>query len=184
MEHIGRFACKSSVAALLCLAGPLCLHPAAAAVVSSGASGFVVKEEADFPGGPDTAWQRLVRPQDWWSSEHTYSGNAANMSLSLQPGGCWCETLPDGGFEQHMTVVYAAPGKALRLIGGLGPLQGLGFSGALTFKLIPQPGGTTRIVAEYAVTANVAADATKLAGAVDQVLAEQVNRLGSVPSPK
>jgi hypothetical protein len=157
--------------------------PAGAAVVSSTAAGFVVREEADYAGTPEAAWQRLVRVQDWWSPEHTYSGSAANLSLALAPGGCWCETLPDGGFVQHMTVVYAQPGKALRFSGGLGPLQGLGMSGALTITLAARPEGGTRIVAQYAVAATAAADPVKLAGPVDEVLGEQIRRLAMSTPP-
>ena len=59
-----------------------------AAVVSSGADGFVVREEVVFSGTPAVAWQRLIRPQDWWNKDHTYSKDSRNLSLSLQPGGC------------------------------------------------------------------------------------------------
>ena len=123
-----------------------------ATVVASGAGGFVVREEVDFPGEPVAAWQRLVRIADWWDSEHTYSGKSANLSLSLRPGGCWCEKLPNGGFVRHMEVVLVKTGNTLRVIGGLGPLQAMGATGALTFTLKGAANGATTVIAEYAVT--------------------------------
>jgi hypothetical protein len=57
----------------------------------------VVREEVLYPDEPAAAWQRLVRPQDWWSAEHSYSHDAGNLSLTLEPGGCWCERLGAGG---------------------------------------------------------------------------------------
>src|ERR1700689_1524155 len=96
-----------------------------AAVVASGVGGFVLREEVVYPGERAAAWQRLVRIQDWWLSAHTYSGASANLSLSLRPGGCWCEKLPNGGFVRHMEVVLVKPGSTLRVTGGLGPLQGM-----------------------------------------------------------
>lgn len=153
---------------------------ASAAVVASGPGGFVVREEVLYGGAPDAAWRRLVRPQDWWSAEHTYSHDARNLSLELKPGGCWCERLANGGFVRHLEVVYVAPREALRLAGGLGPLQRLGAGGALTFTLRAEPGGT-RIVAEYAVSGYAPAGLEALAAAVDQVLGAQLARLAAPP---
>jgi hypothetical protein len=158
---------------LACLALP---RPAAADVVSAGPSGFVVRIEAVTEHGPASAWQRLVRVQDWWAKEHTYSGNAANLSLDLKPGGCWCEKLPDRGFARHMEVVYVATGKVLRLVGGLGPLQAIGASGALSFTLKPIDPGQTAVTAEYAVSGYLPGGFGEIAAAVDGVLTEQLRR--------
>jgi hypothetical protein len=144
-----------------------------AAVVASGVGGFILRDEVVYPGERAAAWQRLVQIQDWWLSEHTYSGKSANLSLSLRPGGCWCEKLPNGGFVRHMDVVLAIPGETLRVTGGLGPLQGMGASGALTFTLKDGAKGTT-VIAEYAVTGYSAAGMAQLAVPVDQVLAAQL----------
>lgn len=144
-----------------------------AAVVASGLGGFITRDEVVYPGGRAAAWQRLVRIQDWWSSAHTYSGNAANLSLSLRPGGCWCEKLPNGGFARHMDVVLVIPGETLRVTGGLGPLQAMGATGALTFTLKDAAKGTT-VIAEYAITGYAAAGMAQFAVPVDKVLAEQL----------
>ncbi len=50
-----------------------------------------------------------------------------------------------------MQVVYAAPGKTLRLSGGLGPLQGMGVTGAMTFTLEPAADGRTLLRYQYVV---------------------------------
>ena len=115
---------------------------ASAAVIAIGSGGFVVREEVDYAGFPDAAWRRLVRPQDWWDAEHTYSHDASNLSLTLVPGGCWCEKLAHDGFVRHMDVIYVQAPAKLRLSGGLGPLQGMGVSATLTFTLKPGEPGT------------------------------------------
>ena len=146
---------------------------APAAVVASGVGGFIIRDEVVYPGERAAAWQRLVRIQDWWSSAHTYSGNSANLSMSLRPGGCWCEKLPNGGFVRHMDVVLVIPGETLSVTGGLGPLQAMGATGALTFTLKDGAKGTT-VIAEYAVTGYSAGGIGQLAAPVDEVLAEQL----------
>lgn len=150
-----------------------------AAVVASGPGGFVVREEVDYHGLPDAAWQRLVRPQDWWDAEHTYSHNAANLSLTLVPGGCWCEKLANDGFVRHMDVVYVQAPIKLRLSGGLGPLQGMGASGTLTFTLKAGEAGTTKVRVEYAVSGFSADGFAKIAEGVDGVLGEQLQRFAA-----
>ncbi len=162
--------------ALLCLLAP---GLAGATVVASGAGGFVLHTEVVYPGGVDAAWQRLVQPALWWSADHTYSGSAAHLTLTLQPGGCWCEALAEGGWVRHMDVLFVSPGKRLRLAGGLGPLQGIGASGALTFTLKADANGTTRILTDYTVSGFAAGGFEALAAGVDKVLTEQLQRLGT-----
>jgi hypothetical protein len=97
--------------------------------------------------------------------------------LALQAGGCFCEMLPqEGGSIEHMRVVYARPGAALRLQGGLGPLQAEAVTGTLswTFKAVE---GETEIVQNYAVAGHVRTGMEKLAVPVDRVMAEQLARL-------
>ena len=118
------------------------------AVVGSGADGFTVREEVEFAGTPASAWRRLVDIGSWWSSEHTYSGHSSNLTLALSPGGCWCEKLENGGFARHLEVVLVIPETTLRLTGGLGPLQRIGATGALTFTLRKTSPTATTVVAE------------------------------------
>ena len=136
---------------------------------------FLSTFHQDVDATPDQAWQALIDIAGWWSSSHTYSGDAANLSLEPAAGGCWCERWSDNSV-QHARVLAAMPGKLLRLNGALGPLQAMGATGILSFRLSPRPGGSTLDVA-YVVRATPDAALDKVALAVDQVLDEQVKRL-------
>ncbi len=113
---------------------------------------------------------------DWWDPAHTFSHEAHNLTMDAKPGGCFCERLPDGGGVQHMTVVYASPGKLLRLSGAMGPLQEAGLAGTLTWTLSPSADGTT-VEMTYSVGGFRAGGLRDLAPAVDGVLRGQLARL-------
>ena len=150
---------------------------ARAAVVDSTQAGFLVRSEAVVGAAPDSVYRALVRRiGDWWDAEHTFSGDSHNLSLDATPGGCFCESLPQGGGVRHLTVVFASPGRRLRLIGALGPLQGAGVAGSLTWSLSPAPGGT-RVELDYSVGGYYPGGLATLAPAVDTVLGEQLTRL-------
>ena len=129
-----------AVAGLFVAAALAC--PSHAAVVESNASGFAIEQSFHIAAPPAKVYEALVHPAKWWDSKHTFSGSAANMSLDPHAGGCFCEALPNGGSVQHGEVVVAAPGETLRLRGPLGPFQGQGVDGALTFALKPSGDGT------------------------------------------
>jgi hypothetical protein len=150
-----------------------------AAVVASGPSGFSLTLETAVSASPDEAFARFIRIGRWWSSKHTFSGNAVMMTLDAKPGGCFCESLPGGGFVRHMDVVFSAPGKTLRLEGGLGPLQGMGASGVMSFTFKPEgpEGKTTRLALTYTVSGFATGKGlAEIAPAVDGVLTEQLSR--------
>ena len=86
------------------------------------------------------------------------------------------EKLPNGGFVRHLEIVFYQPGKVLRLTGGLGPLQEMGVTGALTFNLNPS-GDNTDIELTYNVVGGDARNLDKLAPAVEYVLNLQMDRL-------
>lgn len=162
---------------ILALALAAAATPGAAAVKSATPAGFEIESRATVRATPAETYAALGRIGRWWNSDHTYSGDAANLTLDLKAGGCMCETIPaDSGSIEHMRVVYARPGAALRLQGGLGPLQGEAVSGSLTWTLTPVAGGT-EIVQTYIVGGNVRGGADKLAPLVDKVLAEQFSGL-------
>src|ERR1700676_2602993 len=83
-----------------------------AEVVDASAAGFQVKQTAEIAAPADKVWTALRQVGGWWSSEHSWSHDAKNLTLELKPGGCWCEALPGGGGVRHMTVIFAAPGKS------------------------------------------------------------------------
>ena len=152
------------------------VSPACAEVLDVQASGFEVRQSAHIAAPPAQVYAALAQIGHWWSSEHSYSGDAANLSLEPKAGGCFCEALKDGGSVAHMRVVYAAPGKAMRLEGALGPLQGLGVTGHLAWVLTAKDGGTD-LVQTYDVGGYAKDGFTGWATPVDHVLSEQLARL-------
>jgi uncharacterized protein YndB with AHSA1/START domain len=147
--------------------------PAAADVIDSTETSFTVTEKATVAAPAAKVWATLIAPSAWWDSAHTWSGSATNLTLDPRPGGCWCETLPEGGGVEHMRVVFLQPGKMLRLSGGLGPLQAFPASGVMTVTLTPAADGkSTALKVEYAVAG--APGLGQIAKPVDGVLAAQV----------
>ncbi len=112
-------------------------------VVDQQANGFSLQEKEQIAAPPEKVYQALLAPENWWSSAHTYSGDAKNMTLDPRAGGCWCETIPKThGGVLHMTVVYVEPDKVLRMQGALGPFQSTGMQGAMNIVLTPNKDGT------------------------------------------
>lgn len=159
------------------LCGSGLLAPAASAeVLGVGANGFEVRETVHVAVSADKAFAALLQPARWWSSQHTFSGNAANLSLEARAGGCWCETLPDGGSVEHLRVVYLSPGKVLRLRGALGPFQGLAVDGVMTWTVKSSADGSD-ISVSYAIGGFAKEGFETLSKAADHVLAEQIELL-------
>lgn len=150
--------------------------PADAKVISADAHGFEIRQEALLTGSPADAWARIGRIQAWWSKDHTYSGNAAQLRLSLIPGGCFCESFPGGGGIEHLRVTYADPAKRAVLTGGLGPLLYEAVAGSLDIELKPEA-RVTRVIFTYRAAGFARANGTAMAPLVDKVLGEQVSRL-------
>ena len=149
---------------------------ASAEVVSVGANGFEIRETAHTVAPSDKAYAALLLPARWWSSDHTFSGSAANLVLDARAGGCWCETLPGGGSVEHLRVVYVSPGKSLRLRGALGPFQGLAVAGVMTWSVKSVADGTD-ISFTYSVGGYAKDGFDELSKAADHVLGEQMERL-------
>ena len=150
--------------------------PSRATVTDVASNGFTLNIATHIMASPDKVYAALIAPAKWWSSEHTFSGDAKNFHADTKAGGCWCETLPHGGSALHLTLVYIDPGKALRLRGALGPFQGLGADGALTWKLEPVADGT-RLYLTYALGGYNKDGFAELSKAADGVLTVQVDRL-------
>ncbi|MDR3416481.1 MAG: SRPBCC family protein [Nevskia sp.] len=151
---------------------------ARAEVLGADATGFQVRNTVEIAAPPAKVYDALGSIDEWWDSQHTWSGKASNLRLKLKAGACFCEKLEDGGGVQHMTVVYAAPGKALRLSGALGPLQTEGAAGTLSLVLSAKDGGT-ELVQTYTVGGYTKGGWTSWAPEVDGVLRQQMMRLKS-----
>jgi len=147
---------------------------ARAEVTDKSAAGFEVVEKTIIAAPQGKVWDTLLRPSRWWSSQHTWSGDAKN--LSFDGSGCFCEVLPHGAVR-HMNIVYADVKSQLRLFGALGPLQFTGAAGHLGVVLKPAAAGT-EVTMTYDVGGYAKGGlAETYAGPVDQVLGEQLKRL-------
>jgi hypothetical protein len=153
------------------------VSPSRADVADSGENGFTLRETATLSVPPARAYAAMLEVGKWWASDHTYSGDAANLSIEAKAGGCWCERLPGGGGVQHMTVVFLIPGKQARLAGGLGPLQSMGVAGSMDWKFDPADKGS-KVELRYAVGgySGGAGGFKDIAPGVDSVLKAQFER--------
>lgn len=165
---------RTWLAALCALAA----FPAQGRVVDSSASGFTVENVVVVPVDAQKAWDALVGDVDrWWPKEHSWWGKDGKFTIDPVAGGCFCER---SGARQamHMTIGFVDPARTLRMLGGLGPLQGMGLSGALDWKLAPAEGGT-QITLRYVAGGYTTQDLTQFAVIVDQVQGLQLGGLAS-----
>jgi uncharacterized protein YndB with AHSA1/START domain len=147
-----------------------------AEVVDSSPAGFTSRNRVEIGAPAAKVYAALLKVGTWWDPEHTYSGDAKNLTIDARPGGCFCETWSKGSSIQHLEVIYADPGRALRLTGGLGPLQELAVVGTLTWALT-ESGGKTRLEQTYVVGGYRPGGLQDLAPIVDGVLRTQLERL-------
>lgn len=166
------------LAALLAAAAP-----ASAEVVASSANGFVLRHSIALAVPAGRAYSGIGELPRWWSKDHTYSGDSTNLSLTLQPGACFCEKLEKGGGIEHMRVVLVQPGQRIVMSGALGPLLYEGVTGVMDFK-VERVGDGSRVTMEYRAAGFASGRANKLAPLVDKVLGEQLRRYhGHLASP-
>ncbi|HYC68136.1 ATPase [Brevundimonas sp.] len=159
-----------SAASLASLAGP-----AAAEVASRSENAFRLTFERPVTASPEAILAAAGRPAAWWSDAHTYSGSAANITVDLQPGGCWCEALPGGGVK-HAETVLVWPGERMVMFEApFGPLRGIGADAVLTMSWADPEGGAARTLKWTFVVNGPGAGA--MADVIDGVTAEQFGRL-------
>ena len=140
------------------------------------ASGFVSTHREEVKASTDAVWRAIVQLPRWWNSQHTWSGNASNLSLDAQAGGCWCERWGDGASAQHGQVLMVQPGRVITIQARLGPLLDKPVQAVLTL-VTAQQDGKTMLRLSYQVAGSADAGLDKLAATVDQVLGVQYQRL-------
>lgn len=152
---------------------------AAGAVLETTAAGFAVREEVTTTATPKAVYAAILHGVGkWWNSEHTFSGDARNLSIDARVGGCFCERLAHGGGVEHARVIALMPDSLVRVFGAFGPLQPFGLAGVLSWKITGAQSGT-KIELSYNVGGYMHGGFENIAAGVDQVLGDQLNRLKS-----
>ena len=151
-----------------------------AEVLDSAPGGFTVQHERIVDASVDVVYAAAVeRIGDWWSSDHTISGDASRLRIDASPQGCFCEDLEDGNGVVHLTVTFVNRNVLLRLTGGLGPLGLMGVDGNMTWEFFPAEDGRTRLKWTYAVGGYRPGGLDAVAIPVDYVIGEALARLGA-----
>ena len=169
-----RYELTATLALLLPLTAP-------AAVVQSSPDGAVIEHHFSIAAAPANAWAALVHPELWWPSDHTWSGNRANLRLEAQAAGCFCENWGEASAE-HGRIVMAQPGALLRIRGALGPLQGMAVTGVLTVQLKPTDAGGTEATVTYRLSGDASHKLDAIVPAVDQVIGQQFGAFAAYAS--
>ncbi len=157
--------------------------PAMAEVKAQSEAGFLVIHSKEVAATPEQIWQRLVKPKEWWNANHSWSGSTDGFTLDAKAGGCFCELMQEKnaagkletkGSVEHMRVIYAQPGKVLRMQGALGPMQSEAVTATFTAVMEPvKDSDKTRITFSYIVGGFMRFKTAQMAPAVDKVLGEQ-----------
>lgn len=151
--------------------------PAAAEVVDAAADGFTTVNEVRVDAPRAEAWRIATSEIDeWWSADHTVSGDAGRLFIEVQPKGCFCERLGDDAGVVHLIVTMVSPGVVLRMTGGLGPLGLMGVNGNMTWEFDDDSDGS-RIKFTYAVGGYYSGGLDNISAAVDGVIGEALLRL-------
>jgi len=146
-----------------------------AEVVSSSADHYILNHTAVSPLSPDELWLRLVEPASWWHPDHTYSGDASNLSLQPSAGGHWREQWGNNSVL-HGVVLNIDKGKLLRLDAPFGPLQELAVKVIWTIT-IEADGSGSKVMFDEVANGVSNSKLDELARAVDFVKQEAITRL-------
>jgi hypothetical protein len=161
-----------------------CSAPAHAEIKAADQNGFNVVHKATVNATPEVIWKRLLTPKDWWSEAHSWSGTSAGFTLNAQANGCFCELFQekqlDGklktvGSVEHMRVIFALPGKVLRMQGALGPLQAEAVTGTFTVAIEPVKDDESNSIVSfsYVVGGYMRYKVSDIAPVMDKVIGEQ-----------
>lgn len=150
-----------------------------AEVTYSNPDGFAVTHTVATSASTEQSWDHMINHIDqWWHSDHSWSGDASNFHIKPGVGGCFCEHLPPGGEVEHLRIIYFNPGKEIRFDGALGPLQTMATEGRMVWKITPAESGSgSTITFTYLVNGSVEGGLTAIAPAVDGVIGQQIKRL-------
>lgn len=173
MKPKGRRVLRTSVVLLV-----VALLNGASAWAETGAvspAGFVVRLHRDVAATPHQVYQTMGQIGRWWNGAHTWSGDAANLSLELNAGGCFCERWGNNSV-MHGQVIFVLQDEMLRLQSSLGPLQQRAVNGVLTFTT-KVAAGKTALDLTYMVVGNANSGLDQIAPGVDKMLDEQLTRL-------
>ncbi len=157
---------------LIILAALLWSQTASAGVKSVSEDQFTLQYQYELPITPTMAYARFVAVSHWWLSSHTFSGDAKNLRIKVEPNGGLFERSANGLMVEHLRLVYAQPHQQLRFKGGLGPLQSQPVSGVMTvtFEALEQG---TKMSIDYQVYGSAQFDYAQWAPIVDGVLQAQ-----------
>ncbi len=150
---------------------------AGAEVKFAAADAFLIEQRYTIAAPANRVWESLMHPEDWWPSDHTWSGDRRNLRISADAGACFCERWVGGNVE-HGRVIMAIPGSLLRLSAALGPLQEMGISGVITIALDEKDGATT-VTVTHRVSGDPSHKLDAIAPIVDQVNAQQFGALAA-----
>jgi uncharacterized protein YndB with AHSA1/START domain len=150
---------------------------AAAAVRRSAPDAIAVEHKLPAAVDPAALFRAIGQVDRWWSSTHSWSGSAANLSLKLEAGGCFCERWAEGSAE-HGRVIQVLRDRLVRINATLGPLMEMAVTGVLTFQLSPAASGKgTELVVTYRISGDSTHGLRALSGPVDRVIGEAAARL-------
>ena len=151
-------------------------HLTHAKITHSNNHSFTIEITSRVNTTPQDAYRAFLSVDQWWIASHSYFGKRENFSITPVAGGCFCEI--DGDKQvQHLQVSYVNPGKEIRLLGGLGPLQMMAANGAMQWTFSENATGGTTITQTYRVTALDEDTVTPIANAVNSVQQQQQNQL-------
>ena len=154
-------------------AAALTAGPGRAEVVQRHANGFALRMTAPADADWTQAYAAVGDVTHWWNGSHTYSGDAANLSLPLVVGACLCERLADGTTFEHGRVIAVTRQREVRLAAPLGPLNGKASKAELTFGWAPNARGGVMLTLTFEVEGE---GLGAFAAPVDQVMMDQFQR--------
>jgi len=160
----------------------IALHPAGFSrgeVASKSDNAFSVHHEYSVSRPAEVVYEKFIDIGSWWHPDHTWSGDAKNLSLDPTPGGLFVEQFPDGGFSEHMRVIAIQPNRMVRMTGALGPLQEFPVVGVMSISFQSKDEKTTSVTVDYRVSGSFPGAPDAIADAVDRVIGEQFSRLKS-----